>query len=90
MFPSTTNLKQNIQEAPEEKKIPESHPIIKTSKLDKEILESMSKCDINSSPFKLIINYNDQIYKISLEEKINDKFVFLTEKNFNIFLNLPS
>ena len=91
MFPSTTNLKENISpETAEKIKDPESHPIIKNAKLDKEILESMSKCDINSSPFKLIINYNDSIYKISLEEKINDKYVFLTEKNFNIFLTLPS
>ena len=49
----------------------------------------MSKCDKNSSPFNIIIDYHDDIYKISLEEKINDRFVFLTEKNFNIFLQMP-
>ena len=43
----------------------------------------------NSSPFNIIIDYHDDIYKISLEEKINDRFVFLTEKNFNIFLQMP-
>ena len=36
----------------------------------------MSKCDKNSSPFNIIIDYHDDIYKISLEEKINDRFVF--------------
>ena len=49
----------------------------------------MSKCDKNSSSFNIIIDYHDDIYKISLEEKINDRYVFLAEKNFNLFLCMP-
>jgi hypothetical protein len=66
-----------------------SHPILSEKKEHSKVDSSMSKCDKNSSPFNIIIDYHDDIYKISLEEKINDRFVFLTEKNFNIFLQMP-
>ncbi len=66
-----------------------SHPILSEKKEHSKVDSSMSKCDKNSSPFNIIIDYHDDIYKISLEEKINDRFVFLAEKNFNLFLQMP-
>ena len=66
-----------------------SHIIVKHEKQHEIIDNEMSKCDINSTPFKLIINHNDNIYKLILEERINGKYICILEKNLNIFITNP-
>ena len=68
---------------------PLSHIIIANEKEIDEVDHAMNKSDINSTPFKLIINYKDEIYKNVLEEKISNKYISLNEKNLNIFFTLP-
>ncbi len=43
-----------------------SHPILSEQKEHIKVDYSMSKCDKNSSPFNIIIDYHDDIYKIYL------------------------
>ncbi len=43
-----------------------SHPILSELREHIKVDSSMSKCDKNSSPFNIIINYHDDIYKIYL------------------------
>jgi hypothetical protein len=43
-----------------------SHPILSEQKEHIKVDSSMSKCDKNSSPFNIIIDYHDDIYKIYL------------------------
>ena len=66
-----------------------SHIIVKHEKQHEIIDNEMAKCDINSTPFKLIINHNDNIYKLILEERINGKYICILEKNLNIFITNP-
>ena len=67
----------------------QSHPKLLEEKIDKKIEKEMTKCDENSSPFKIILNYHDLIYKRNLEEKIGDHFIVLLQKNLNLFLSNP-
>ena len=82
-----------IEENPAEKNteavILKSHPKLAMEKIDNKINKLISKCDINSSPFKTLINYHDIIYKQNLEEKIGDHYVELIQKNLNLFLSHP-
>ena len=43
-----------------------NHPILSEQKEHIKVDSSMSKCDKNSSPFNIIIDYHDDIYKIYL------------------------
>ena len=83
------NTKENNKETNEDVIPLQSHPKLLFEKLDKKIEKEISKCDENSSPFKILINYHDLIYKENLEEKVGDHFVFLLQKNFNLFLSNP-
>ena len=67
----------------------QSHPKLLLEKNDKRIEKEILKCDENSSPFKILINYHDTIYKENLEEKVGDHYVILLQKNFNLFLSNP-
>ena len=67
----------------------QSHPKVFEEKIDKKIEKEITKCDENSSPFKIILNYHDLIYKQNLEEKIGDHFIVLLQKNLNLFLSNP-
>ena len=67
----------------------QSHPKLFEEKIDKKFEKDITKCDENSSPFKIIINYHDSIYKENLEEKIGDHFIVLLQKNLNLFLSNP-
>ena len=66
-----------------------SHPKLFDEKIDKKIEREISKCDENSSPFKIIINYHDLIYLQNLEGKIGDHFIVSLQKNLNLFLSNP-
>ncbi len=79
------NNKENTDEI-----IPlQSHPKLLLEKGDKKIEKEIVKCDENSSPFKILINYHDIIYKENLEEKVGNHYVLLIQKNFNLFLSNP-
>ena len=67
----------------------QSHPRLYEEKIDKKIEREITKCDENSSPFKIIINYHDLIYLQNLEQKIGDHFIVLLQKNLNLFLSNP-
>ena len=78
---------ENVNEEPAV--IMQSHPKLLDEKIDKKYEKEITKCDENSSPFKIIINYHDLIYRQNLEEKIGDHFVSLLQKNLNLFLSNP-
>ena len=80
---------ENNKDTNEEEISLQSHPKLKIKKLDKKIKQEINKCDENSSPFKTLINYHDIIYQENLEEKVGDHYVFMLQKNFNIFLSNP-
>ena len=61
------NTKENNKETNEDVIPLQSHPKLLFEKLDKKIEKEISKCDENSSPFKILINYHDLIYKENLE-----------------------
>ena len=67
----------------------QSHPKLFEEKIDKKFVKEITKCDENSSPFKIIINYHDLVYKENLEEKVGDHFISLLQKNLNLFLSNP-
>ena len=67
----------------------QSHPKLFEEKIDKKIEKEITKCDENSSPFKIILNYHDLVYKHNLEEKIGDHFIVLLQKKLNLFLSNP-
>ena len=67
----------------------QSHPKLFEEKIDRKYEKEIKKCDENSSPFKIIINYHDLIYKENLEEKIGDHFIVSLQKNLNLFLSNP-
>ena len=67
----------------------QSHPRLLDEKIDKKYEKEITKCDENSSPFKIIINYHDLAYKQNLDQKIGEHFVVLFQKNLNLFLSNP-
>ena len=69
--------------------IMQSHPKLFDDKIDKKYEKEIKKCDENSSPFKIIINYHDLAYKQNLEEKIGEHFAVLLQKKLNLFLSNP-
>ena len=89
--------KDNKKKSQEQKKeedndlavVLQSHPKLFDEKIDKKIEKEILKCDENSSPFKIIINYHDLIYIQNLEEKIGDHFIVSLQKNLNLFLSNP-
>ena len=68
---------------------PLSHVAILNEKEHERIDCEMNKCDINSTPFKAIINYSDIICQKCFDEKIRGKFVCLLEKSLNVFRTHP-